>query len=98
MIAMLLMIIVLVTQFADVTSSSAPSDERAALVALYNATNGHSWAKNDNWLDGDPCQNKWHGVTCYPDGSHILALALYRNSLNGSVPQSIGNLKRLLYL
>jgi len=35
-----------------------------ALVDLYTATNGAKWKLNTNWLNGDPCSQKWYGVTC----------------------------------
>ena len=31
-----------------------PTDDRAALVALYNATNGPNWTYNTNWLTNKP--------------------------------------------
>ena len=42
---------------------SVPERERQALVDLYQATNGLQWQKSDNWLQGDPCLNNWHGIT-----------------------------------
>ncbi len=45
-------------------STPLPETERQALVELYEATNGEEWARRDNWLQGDPCLNKWHGITC----------------------------------
>ena len=36
--------------------------ERAALVALYEATNGANWANRANWLSDEPLW-EWHGVT-----------------------------------
>jgi hypothetical protein len=38
--------------------------QRAALVSLYNSTNGPAWSNNTNWLIGDPCVNSWTGVRC----------------------------------
>ena len=38
----------------------SPTDH-AALVALYNATDGPNWANNDNWLSDRPL-GEWHGV------------------------------------
>ena len=35
--------------------------DRAALVALYNATDGPNWAEKDNWLTDKPLA-QWHGV------------------------------------
>ena len=41
--------------------------EKTALVQLYNATNGKEWERNDNWLKGDPCNDKWFGIVCSRD-------------------------------
>ena len=35
--------------------------DRAALVALYHATGGDNWRRNDNWLSDAPLTN-WTGV------------------------------------
>ena len=43
------------------TPSSNPVD-RAALVALYNATNGPNWRTKTNWLSDRPVV-EWYGVT-----------------------------------
>ena len=41
--------------------------EKTALISLYNATNGRYWKRNDNWLKGDPCIDKWSGIVCSID-------------------------------
>ena len=41
-----------------------PSHEVDALVDLYKTCGGQEWLNNENWLVGDPCTNKWFGVTC----------------------------------
>ena len=43
------------------------ASDRAALVALYNATKGASWSTRTNWLSGRPL-DEWHGVTTNSDG------------------------------
>lgn len=53
---------------------SAPppsSADRAALVALYNATNGAGWTTRTGWMSGEPCTgatSSWHGVSCSSEG------------------------------
>ena len=71
--------------------------DRAALVALYNATGGPNWTNNTNWLSNQPVGN-WHGVTV--SGGRVTRLALSGNQLTGSIPTQIGNLSSLreLYL
>jgi len=46
-----------------------------ALVDLYTATNGAKWLSNANWLNGDPCSQKWYGVRC--SGGTIYAVYVY---------------------
>ncbi|MCY4399689.1 MAG: Ig-like domain-containing protein [Gemmatimonadetes bacterium] len=41
--------------------------DRAPLVALYHATNGPEWARNDNWLTDKPLA-QWHGVNTDASG------------------------------
>ena len=41
--------------------------DRAALVALYNATDGPNWYDSDNWL-GDMPLGEWYAVTTDSDG------------------------------
>ena len=50
------------TATAGETSETTSAAERAALVALYRATNGASWTRNDNWLSGAPV-GSWYGVS-----------------------------------
>ena len=62
----------------------APAEERAALVAFYNATGGANWTNNDNWLSPEPLST-WHGVFIDATG-HVSELVLNDNGLNGSLP------------
>jgi hypothetical protein len=36
--------------FASQCYSQIPDQERQALIALYNSTNGASWTNSENWL------------------------------------------------
>ena len=70
-----------------------PSPDRAALVALYNATGGANWTNNDGWLTNAPI-GQWHGVTT--DGSgRVTRLDLADNQLTGSIPDELGSLANL---
>ncbi|MEN8219934.1 MAG: Calx-beta domain-containing protein, partial [Pseudomonadota bacterium] len=72
-----------------------PSTECDALIALYNSTNGASWADNTKWLRADtPCN--WYGVEC--EEGHVIALKLAFNRLHGSIPAELGNLSHLITL
>ena len=74
-----------------VASSCIPSTEHDALVAIYNSTNGGSWANNSNWLNGN--EATWYGVTI--TSCHITDLSLNGNNLIGTIPSEIGDLAML---
>ncbi len=59
----------------------AGPEQRAALVALYNATDGANWARNDNWLTDEPI-GTWHGVFTNHYG-HVIRLSLGHNKMRG---------------
>ena len=73
--------------------TSTTGTDRAALVALYNATNGPNWANDTNWLTDAPL-GAWHGVSTDASG-RVTALRLYENGLSGSIPSEMGNLTSL---
>lgn len=61
-----------------------PAGERAALAALYRATDGPNWKHNVNWLSGAPI-GTWHGVFTDENG-HVTELRLEQNRLRGALP------------
>ncbi len=73
----------------------------AALIALYNSTDGANWTNNTGWADGaagtdcDVCS--WHGVYCDGNG-RVAQLYLYANNLVGTLPTEIGDLTSLYEL
>ena len=69
------------------------ASDRAALVALYNATEGGSWTTRTNWLSGRPL-DEWHGVTTDSDG-RVIALNFSSNHLEGALPAALGDLTNL---
>ena len=71
----------------------APPVDRAALVALYNATDGPNWTNNHNWLSEAPI-GEWYGVTTDDDG-RVTQIRLWENNLIGSIPADLGNLTSL---
>ena len=73
--------------------TSTTGTDRAALVALYNATNGPNWTNENNWLTDEPL-SAWHGVSTDASG-RVTALRLYENGLSGSIPSEMGNLTSL---
>ena len=76
-------------------TAAAPTD-RAALVALYEATNGDNWTNNTNWLSNRPL-GEWHGVTTDASG-RVTRLDLRENRLSGSIPPELGDLANLQWL
>ena len=67
--------------------------DRAALVALYNATGGPNWNSNNNWLSDVPI-SEWSGVTT-DDNGRVTELYLSQNQLTGPIPPELGNLSNL---
>ena len=78
--------------------------DRAALVALYNATDGPNWVDNTNWLTDAPLR-QWYGVRTDASGRVIrLELAgqydrdlrtFTDHGLAGPIPPEIGKLANL---
>ncbi len=72
------------------------SSDRAALVALYNATGGANWTNNEKWLSDTPI-SEWYGVETNAAG-RVIRLRLGRNQLAGAIPPQLGELTSLGYL
>jgi len=71
-------------------SEGSAATDRAALVALYEATTGgFDW---DNWLCEAPL-DQWAGVTTDEDG-RVTGLEL-DNNMRGSIPPELGTLDKL---
>ena len=77
--------------------------DRAALVALYRATDGPNWVNNENWLTEVPLGD-WHGVETDQSGRVVgLVMSQYDsdarewrgNNLSGPIPPELGGLRRL---
>lgn len=77
------------------TAADANTD-RAALVALYNATDGENWFFQRNWLSDEPI-GQWHGVVVNADG-RVSELTLGGINLNGDIPSDLGDLEALTLL
>ena len=70
--------------------------EQAALIALYDGTDGANWTNNTNWRTDAPI-GTWYGVTTDADGS-VTHLDLTYNNLSGQLPAAIGQLTGLQQL
>ena len=73
-----------------------PAIERAALIALYDSTDGANWGNNTNWLGAVGTECTWYGVTC--TGGHVQELGLGSNQLSGVIPPELGDLSNLQHL
>ena len=76
-------------------------ENRAVLVALYNATGGPNWTDNENWLTDAPL-SEWAGVGSSAEWSEdrlmadcVLTLNLSANQLTGEIPAELGELSEL---
>ena len=67
--------------------------ERAALMSLYDSTDGEGWYENTGW-GNDSSYCEWYGVTCDAMG-HVLHLDLAGNFLLGPIPPEIDDLVAL---
>ena len=69
------------------------ASDRAALVALYDATNGENWKNNTNWKTDKPL-GEWYGVSAN-DSGQVIELSLSNNGLSGQIPAELGQLENL---
>ena len=81
-----------------------PANERAALIALYNSTNGYGWYDKAGWktpplhADGfamPGTEGDWYGVFLNGGGTAVESIELQENNLRGSLPAQLGDLANL---
>ena len=70
--------------------------QRAALEALYEATDGPNWTNANNWLTDAPL-GEWYRVATDAAG-RVVGLDLDGNGLSGPIPAELGNLSSLTEL
>ena len=76
---------------ARVTVAQIVNDaDRAALVALYEATDGPNWTNHENWLTDAPL-DQWFGVSVDLHTGRVTQLDLRRNNL--ARPDSAGDME-----
>lgn len=74
------------------------AQERHALVAMYEATEGSHWKNHDGWLGPEGSECSWYGVECEPtaaESTTVIHLDLSENNLNGRIPDAISQLVHL---
>ena len=67
LLAIALLVGIVTGVYAPTTIAHADSDDRAVLVALFNATDGENWVNKDNWMSDEPL-GQWYGVTADGNG------------------------------
>jgi Leucine-rich repeat (LRR) protein len=93
------------------SSINIPTAELSALSDLYYATGGDDWRWNISVFHGiawqfgpnaNPCVDNWQGLNCsfpFPyQYYHISSITLQVHNLVGTLPESIGNFSKLIYL
>ena len=85
---------------SGVAEITVENPDRAALVALYEATDGPNWIDNTNWLTDAPLGD-WYGVEADASG-RVVELELHGrwdseipHGLTGPIPPELGNLGNL---
>jgi len=89
---------------SGVSEITVENPDRAALVALYQATDGPNWVDNTNWLTDAPL-GEWYGVDV-DDSGRVLNIDLSggwvgdsdestSHGLSGPIPPQLGNLGSL---
>ena len=81
---------------ADPDPQGSVESDRAALEALYDATDGPNWTDSTNWKTSAPL-GEWHGVTTDADG-RVMGLNLDHNGLAGPLPFELADMTNLEWL
>jgi Leucine-rich repeat (LRR) protein len=97
--------VIVLVFFSSLVYGAIPAEERAALIALYNSTDGDNWTNNTGWktpplhTDGfamPGTEGNWYGISASDD--HVGVIELHFNQLSGNLPSELGNLNNLRYL
>ncbi len=84
--------------FSSPIDEAVSPQERQALLALYEATDGSHWKDHTGWLGPVGTECAWYGVECAPRGNGqtaVYALVLFENNLHGTIPAALGQLAHL---
>ena len=69
--------------------------DRAALEALYDATDGSNWTDGTNWKTDAPL-DQWYGVTMHQ--GRVWGINLHDNALAGPIPSDLESLTNVRWL
>ena len=88
----LLQPILMLCAFGWVSAAQAviPASQRAALIGMYNSTNGASWINKSNWNGAVGTECTWFGITCDTLETNVLKVTLDTNNLAGPFPTISG--------
>lgn len=73
------------------------TQDREALIALYQALGGDDWQDNTNWCSTKPI-SEWYGVNEVDERGQVTELDLSLNKISGVLPPEIGQLTALKVL
>jgi len=90
-----IVMVVLVLIPVGLAHAQIPTAERAALIALYNSTDGTNWTDNSGWLGAPGTECTWYGVTCHLNRVFYLQLS---NGLSGAIPPELASLSNMTLL
>lgn len=74
------------------SAGSADRDYKV-LCQFYDATEGSSWTRNDDWKSNKPI-GEWYGVETNSD-NRVVNLLLPRNNVIGTLSQSISDIQAI---
>ena len=77
------------------TTGAIPAGERAALIDLYNSTNGATWSIKTNWNGAPGTECTWYGVICDAGETTVESISIDSNNLTGTLPSTLANLTNL---
>jgi hypothetical protein len=106
-ISFLLVLGILLYWISPPVFSAIPPQEREALIALYNSTNGDNWTDNSGWktpplhTDGfalPGTENTWYGITCDSGNAAVQRIQMYGQNMDGTIPPELENLANLTYV
>jgi hypothetical protein len=81
-----------------ISNATIPAAERAALVAIYDSTNGAGWRDSTAWKGAVGTECTWYGVVCSTGDLNVTELRLEANNLVGVLPASLNQLTQLAFL
>ena len=93
---LLVVIAVYASLAVEAVAQDGVATDRAALVALYDATGGETWKNSTNWKTAAPL-GEWYRVTTGA-GGRVTGLTLNNNALTGPIPEALGSLSNLKWL